>query len=473
MKICVLQVDYSTTGVDYKQWDPRRDLTELLAGHEVHHEFLNKLTVYKQLKALSTQGFDVFLNLIDGYFEWEVPSIEPIDWFERLHLPYTGPTPQLYHVPKPVMKFIATSSGVKTPAHAVIGAGDDVVAAVRGLRFPLFVKPAHAGDSLGIDAASRAEDLAALTTKVEAICAEFGEALVEEFVEGRELTVLVVGSAEEGAEATALTPVEYRFPPGASFKTYANKTSDLHPDANFPVRDEPLASRLKDAALRVFHGFGGVGYARMDFRMDAAGDLWFLEVNFTCSVFYTGGWDGSADFILDNDPMGRRGFAERIIAEGIARHRRATKPYVMRGTGVSGYGIFATRPIAAGERVWRGEGRAQRIVTERHTRGWLPIKRDEFRRYAIPLSDQVYAIWSDNPEDWAPQNHSCDANTVLDGLDIVACRPIAVGEELTLDYGTFLDEHGEAFDCACGAATCRGRIVGIPGNSVTARERGR
>ena len=98
MKVCVLQVDYSTTGVDYKQWDPRRDLTALLAGHEVHHEFLNKLTVYKQLKALSTQGFDVFLNLIDGYFEWEVPSIEPIDWFERLRLPYTGPTPQLYQI---------------------------------------------------------------------------------------------------------------------------------------------------------------------------------------------------------------------------------------------------------------------------------------------------------------------------------------------------------------------------------------
>ena len=196
-------------------------------------------------------------------------------------------------------------------------------------------------------------------------------------------------------------------------------------------------------------------------------------MNFTCSVFYTGGWDGSADFILDNDPMGRRGFAERIIAEGIARHRRATKPYVMRGNAVSGYGIFATRPIAAGECVWRGEGRAQRIVTERHTRGWMPIKREEFRRYAIALSDQVYAIWSDNPEDWAPQNHSCDANTALDGLDIVARRPIAVGEELTLDYGTFLDERGEAFDCACGATNCRGRITGTPGNSTTSRERGR
>ena len=32
-----------------------------------------------ELKALSTQGFDIFLNLIDGYFEWEVPSIEPIE----------------------------------------------------------------------------------------------------------------------------------------------------------------------------------------------------------------------------------------------------------------------------------------------------------------------------------------------------------------------------------------------------------
>ena len=66
-------------------------------------------------------------------------------------------------------------------------------------------------------------------------------------------------------------------------------------------------------------------------------------------------------------------------------------------------------------------------------------------------------------------NHSCEPNCRFEGLDVVAIKPVAVGEELTLDYAMFLDSSAEPFDCQCGAATCRGRIQGTPGNSVSAR----
>ena len=65
MKICVLQPDYSTTGVDYKNYDPPRDLSTLLHDHIVDHIFLNKLTTYKQLLELSKKGYDCFVNLCD------------------------------------------------------------------------------------------------------------------------------------------------------------------------------------------------------------------------------------------------------------------------------------------------------------------------------------------------------------------------------------------------------------------------
>lgn len=71
-----------------------------------------------------------------------------------------------------------------------------------------------------------------------------------------------------------------------------------------------------------------------------------------------------------------------------------------------------------------------------------------------------------DPEKWAPQNHSCDSNTAFRGLDVVALRDIAAGEELTLDYAMFCDESMTPFDCQCGSAACRGRIRGRPGNSV-------
>jgi len=54
MKICVLQPDYSPTDVYYKNWDPRRDMTDLLPGHTVAPVAINKLTTYRQLKRPAT-----------------------------------------------------------------------------------------------------------------------------------------------------------------------------------------------------------------------------------------------------------------------------------------------------------------------------------------------------------------------------------------------------------------------------------
>lgn len=485
MKVCVLQPDYSTSGVDYRHYDPARDLARLLPGHEVHHEALNKISTYRQLKRLSVQGFDVFVNLCEGYLEWDVPSIDVIHALEALRLPYTGPTPLLYDPSKPLMKYVAHTVGVATPMHAVTdfgaivrGAARDAAAIATGLqratghlRYPLFVKPVKAGDSLGVDEHAVVADAAALLAQAVHLADEFPELLVEEYVDGREFTVLVVGDVAGKGRGTALAPIEYIFPPGFRYKSYALKTSELHPEANIRVGDESLVTRLRDSAERLFAGFGGVGYARMDFRMDAAGTIHFLEVNFTCSVFYPEGSEGSADHILKLDGIGQTGFLQKIIAEGIARHERRLRAFEMRGNSIAGYGIAATRPIISGETVFRGEGRAQRLVTRRHVETkWSAPDRELFKHYAVPISDQVYAIWDEDPDSWAPQNHSCDANTRFDGLDVVARRDIAVGEELTLDYHELLDGESESFDCRCGAGSCRGRVQGIPGNSVTARE---
>jgi len=472
VKVCVLQPDYATSVVDYRHYDPPRELSSLLPGHRVDHIFLNKLTTHRQLRQLATQGYDIFVNLCEGYLDWDIPSIDVIDALTRLRLPYTGPTALLYDPSKPLMKYVAHTAGVATPAYAVIGAHDAVESAVAALRFPLFVKPSHAGDSLGVDDASLVTDLAGLQTKVAATIAEFGEALVEEYVDGREYTVLVLGAVEPGQPAAALAPVEYRFPAGPHFKTYAHKTSDQHAEANHRVDDAALAEQLRDAAVRVFNAFGGVGYARLDFRVDAAGTLHFLEINFTCSVFYAAGSQGSADHILALDGMGQAGFLRHIIAEGIARHRRATAPFRM-GKAVAGYGIFATRDLAEGEVVYRGEGRAQRIVTKRHVATWSEADQLVFRRYAYPLSDEVFVLWDHDPSAWAPQNHSCAPSTHFAGLDVVTSRPIRLGEELTIDYATLVNEAAEPFTCHCGAAACRGVIVGVAGNTLTMRERGR
>ena len=474
MKVCVLQPDYSTSGVDYRHYDPARDLTRLLPGHQVDHVALHKLTVYKQLRALSRQGYDIFVNLTDGYLEWDIPSIDVIHSLDALGLPYTGPTAALYHPAKELMKYVAHIAGVRIPAYEMVERVEEIARVTGKLAFPLFVKPSWAGDSLGVDAQSLCRNVAALTAKVGATLPDYPELLVEEYIAGREFTVLVLSTPDEPAPCTSFVPVEFIFDAGSQFKTYAMKTSELHPDANVPVRDAALAARLREAAERVFTGFNAVGYARMDFRMNDRGELYFLEANFSCSIFYSDGSEGSGDYILAHDGIGQAGFLRKIIAEGLARHERRQKKYVVRGSAISGFGIYARRALAPGDVIFKGEERSQRIVTRDYVRAhWSAAEQEIFRHYAYPLSDEVFVLWAEDPSEWAPQNHSCEPNTELKGLDLVAIGAIPAGVELTLDFATLQNPESEPFRCNCGTKSCRGQVRGTPGNSVSAREAAR
>ncbi len=471
MKICVLQPDYSTSAVDYQYYDPPRDLSVLLPNHEVNNIFLNKLTTYKQLKALRNEGYDVFVNLCEGYLEWEVPSIDVIYTFEILDLPHTGPSTLLYDPPKELMKYVAYCENVRTPSYQIIKSLIEVDALTEKLAFPLFIKPAKAGDSLGIDEQSLVNNKKELIEKVSSLIKEYDEILIEEYIDGREFTVLVAANAD-GKTCTAFQPIEFIFPKENSFKTYALKTSELHPDANIPVKEKEIDSQLRTAAQKIFTAFNGVGYARMDFRMNNKNELFFLEINFTCSVFYKDGYEGSADYILKFDGIGQKGFLEHIIAEGIARHQRKQKKYKVKGNAIAGYGIYATRNLEAGEVIFKGEEKAHRVVTKRYVdANWNEDEKENFRRYAYPISKEVFILWDNDPSEWAPQNHSCNANTHYVGLNVIALRKINIGEELTLNYTDFLSDEMEPFHCQCGAANCKGLIKGIPNNTISERER--
>jgi D-alanine-D-alanine ligase len=402
MRLCVLQPDYTGSAAAYGNYDPRRDLTPLMPpGWQVDHLFLRKATVYGQLRrSAAERGYDIYVNLCEGYLDWDIPSLDVIWCLEALNLPYTGPSPRLYDPSKPVMKIAALAAGVATPNW------------VPPLRFPLFVKPAHAGDSLGIDDSSLVTDETELERKRAQIRAEFGEALVEEYIEGREFTVLV---AAAGSGPIALTPVEFRFPPGRSFKTYRLKVEEHHPECNLPVvADSELASRLKQKALAVFAAFEGEGYARIDFRLDAAGELWFLDINFACSIFYPAGYEGSADYILRYDPLGPAGFLRHIVSEGIDRHRRRQRAW-RQGVAAGPPpvpALFAARDIAAGETVHGGEGALHRVVTDPES-GLLRVQpsADPAERLTLRAVPPPNAAWR--------------------GLDLIALRDIRADEELT------------------------------------------
>ena len=111
-----------------------------------------------------------------------------------------------------------------------------------------------------------------------------------------------------------------------------------------------------------------------------------------------------------------------------------------------GRGVFARRPIAAGEVIVQFGG-PQRRRSE--------LQPDE---YHLQIGDDLYLGASGEADDYV--NHSCEPNAGFrDGLWLVARRDIAADEEITWDYSTAIDEEDFAgFACSCGAAGCRGFV---------------
>ena len=468
MKVCVLQPDYSTTGVDYKNYDPPRNLSFLLPDDQVNHVYLNKLTTYQQLKNLKKDNYDIFVNLCEGYLDWSIPSIDVIHSLEMLNLPYTGPNAILYDPPKELMKYVAFTCHVNTPPYKIIIEETPISEISQNIDFPLFIKPAKAGDSLGIDDESLVTNEKELSDKITFLLKEYEEILVEKYIIGREFTVLVVKDAGSRNNCTVYEPLEFVFPEGKKFKTYSLKTSELHKECNVPCTDKGVSQKLKLAASKIFKAFNGEGYARLDFRVNDQDEIYFLEINFTCSVFYENGYEGSADYILMNEPEGKKGFLQKIIAEGIYRYQQKQKKYFLKGDSLSGYGIYAVKPILANEIIFNSEEKAHRLVTKKYVEEtWDGDEMNNFRKYAWPVSDEVYILWDENPSEWAPQNHSCDPNTKYNGLNVIALREIHDGEELTINYTTFLNNEMESFICNCGSENCKKIITGSTQTSIS------
>ena len=131
--------------------DPPRDLSQLVPEWNFEHVFLDKDSVYRRLKELKKDRFDIFVNLCEGHLEWDVPSIDVIHALESLDLPFTGPSSKLYEPRKDMLKLISRYAGVRAPRFVLARTDADVERAIKRLRFPIFVKPNEGGDSFGVD----------------------------------------------------------------------------------------------------------------------------------------------------------------------------------------------------------------------------------------------------------------------------------------------------------------------------------
>jgi D-alanine-D-alanine ligase len=314
MYICVLSSPPDPDDVPY---DPSAYFTE----HRWEHIKPHPQNYRSELANLARKGFDAFINLCDGTPDDELSGIGLVQVLEEFGLPFTGADSTFFDPTRQEMKEAAKHAGVPVPGCLFVEKLPDLGLLDHTLRYPLLVKPPHGYASIGISRESRVTNQPALETQTTQTIEKFGSALIEEFIDGREFTVLIAENANEPCNPVTFRPIEFVFPPGENFKHYDMKWKDYARMSARPVADLEIDQRLRDFTTRQFLAMRGCGYARCDFRMDQNGEIYLLEINPNCGVFYPPHEPGSADFVLLNDPLGHAGFLDLIVRSAIKRKR--------------------------------------------------------------------------------------------------------------------------------------------------------
>jgi D-alanine-D-alanine ligase len=255
-------------------------------GHEVRplgvQDELNPIRV-----AAEEWKPDVVFNLLEEFYSLSDFDSHVVSYLELLKLPYTGCNPRGLFLArsKAITKKIATSHRVRVPAFFVCARGRKPLRP-KLLRFPLFVKSASEESSLGISQASLVDTDDKLAERVKFVHESVGtDAIVEEYIEGRELYVAAIGNERvrtlpvweldfgklaETGEPIATERVKHSLEYQKKHGIDARQAQNLEPDQ---VR------ALERTTRRVYRMLELDGYARVDYRLTAGGELYLLEAN--------------------------------------------------------------------------------------------------------------------------------------------------------------------------------------------------
>lgn len=324
MYICVLTSLPEENDIPY-------DPSPYMNGYRWKQHMVQPNDVEQQIKDLIAEGVDVFVNLCDGTPDDALSGIGLVRLLEKHNAAFTGADSKFFDPTRDEMKNAARRVSVPTPNWMFVNRHEDAEKVARRLKFPMLVKPPHGYASIGIRRNSRVENLEQLREQLKNEIAEFGRALVEEFIEGREFTCLIAENPEDPRKPITFLPVEFIFPNGESFKHYDMKWVEYEKMSVAPVNDTKIDKTLREQTTRVFKELGGNGYARCDYRMDAGGVIHMLEINPNCGIFYPPSEPGSADFSLLNDKTYNHDkFMKLIIRSGQKRQTRIAAERIIR-----------------------------------------------------------------------------------------------------------------------------------------------
>lgn len=276
------------TAQQINEWRTEYDVMSVLrkAGHEVR-----ALGLYDNLadlrSAITEWKPEITFNLLQEFQGIVTYDQYIVAYLELMRQPYTGCNPRgmMLSRDKVLSKQILSYHRIPTPKFAIYRRGRPYHLS-RKLKFPLFVKSATEDASLGIAQASIVEDLAHLKERIEFIHESTRtDALVEEFIEGRELYIGVCGNHR--LTTYPVWEMDFGTLSGVTSGIATRKVKwDLNYQRKHGIRtaranglDPAAEERLHRLSRRIYRALHLSGYARMDFRMRPDGSVWVLEAN--------------------------------------------------------------------------------------------------------------------------------------------------------------------------------------------------
>jgi len=235
------------------------------------------------LENLRGRNVDLVFNISEGRGsfrsrEAQVPSV-----LEMLEIPYTGSDPQCLAIclDKSVTKKLVAAEGVPTPRWLTIAAEEDLsVASWESLSYPVILKPAYEGSSKGIRLTSLADGPEQARCEALKILESYRQpVLVEEFIQGDEVTVGIIGNRPP--RIVGIMRIMPRKKNGHFIYSVEVKRDYLNlVDYECPAPlDTALVEKITSDSLKIYRSLGCRDFARVDFRVSAAGVPNFIEIN--------------------------------------------------------------------------------------------------------------------------------------------------------------------------------------------------
>jgi D-alanine-D-alanine ligase len=265
----------------------REEIFEALEklGHEPSYYVLDGRP--QSLLGLAKCNADLVFNLTESYAGDDTKEMHVTAYLEMLEIPYTGAGPHAHLLAqdKTIAKKMFAFYQIQSPYFATAYRG--IIDHAHDISFPLIVKPTSEDGSIGIDAAAVVNSVKELMERVHYIQTEFDSpALIEEYIEGREIYAAVLGSYET-AHALPLVELDLsKLPKGmpriASQDVKFEKDTDAYKLTKSAIAedlDEETVTRLTDIAIKAYRAVKLRDYGRIDMRLNSKGEIYVIEAN--------------------------------------------------------------------------------------------------------------------------------------------------------------------------------------------------